>query len=354
MNRIKLLVLCLILATTCCLQSRAQQSQIPGGPFECDGLAYLFQGDPAKMIRLDPETSEYEIVSEDLFPGDTLQRINAVGFNSTDHYFWGYRLGTNELVRISSDFSTMSYTIAAIPDTMLFYSGDIDENGIMYLLPHNEPTIWRVDLNPFSENYLTVLDVLPTDTTIVSDWAVNPADNQLYALSSEYHLYRFDTSTGSRTDLGEVTGEGLHDFGHYGTAFFDSSGKFYFSHNQNGNMFSISATDLGNTSAEWVGLVPFSSSNDGAMCSLEIVGQDELPGSAISIFPNPCESEFVLKTPFAGLNEVLVYDTYGRLIVSSSFSNSTKVLTSDWSDGLYVVRILHHGEIVFTERIVKQ
>ncbi|PSL21410.1 putative secreted protein (Por secretion system target) [Dyadobacter jiangsuensis] len=199
--------------------------------------------------------------------------INAIGYNTVDNYIWGFRYGTNQLVRIGSDWSVTFHDVTGFPSPVPGYAtGDVSPNGILYLYASNSNQITKVDLNPGSANYLTAVTV-PTTPTDLNDWSFNPTNGMLYGFGTSKVLYQFDPATGNRTTLGSVTGAGIETStytGAFGTAFFDTDGDMYVGNNGSGAIFKISAP-LTNLTASLFSTASGVTPGDGARCPSAIV-----------------------------------------------------------------------------------
>ncbi|WP_191037043.1 DUF6923 family protein [Spirosoma validum] len=170
--------------------------------------------------------------------------INNLGYNVTDNYLWGYRNGTNQLIRIGSektvDFfaisglsSDCSYSFGTINNTV-FKAGDISLNGILYLLNgFDGDRFIRVDVNPSSPTYLQKLSDIPLSLSpgagtlaIMADLAFNPIDGNLYGVGTDKNLVRINPTTGVVSVLGALAGL-EDDSSNFLIAFFDQAGSLY-------------------------------------------------------------------------------------------------------------------------------
>ena len=90
-------------------------------PFSCTtGTAYLFQQSPTNAYTVNLVTGATTLVASGIVSGTTNRELNAVGYNVTDNYIWGYRQNTNQVVRIGSDFSTQGVSIPGLPTGLGF------------------------------------------------------------------------------------------------------------------------------------------------------------------------------------------------------------------------------------------
>ncbi len=220
----------------------------PPTPFNCDTTAYLFLDNPTRMYLLNLNSGASQLVVDPIISSPCNQGLNAFGFNPADNYIWGYRVNTNQIVRIASDYSVTIFTIAGLP-IKPYQTGDISDNGIMYLYAGSilDTEFYRIDLNPPAPQLiLPNLAIVPTS---LSDWAFSPVDGNLYTISNNvFEMYRFD-ALGVRTFLGNATGAGINAGGNYGGIFMDNFGSMYASNNATGQIFKIDQPHLGNTTA---------------------------------------------------------------------------------------------------------
>ena len=245
-------------------------------PISCQNSAFMFHDVPTEVSLLNLTTGIMSLHNSTL----STNKLNAAGYNKKDNFIWGYdqikRDGT--LLRIGKD-SDGSYVSKEfkVPSLNGFssYSADIDDNGHMYLKEggKNNLNVIVIDLDPNSANYLTqIRDFHLTQKLDIHDWAFNPVDDFLYAITKgDSKLYRINPTNGTVTFKGDT---GINKSGQYGASFFDKHGFFYVYNNQGG----IYQIDVQN-SAE---AVLFSNTdavnkNDGAMCSdVEVIQPPKL------------------------------------------------------------------------------
>lgn len=242
-------------------------------PFNCANPAYLFQFNDVYAINL--ASGAATLVGENI----TGPSINATGYNPTDGFIWGSLAGTDQkIIRIGADFSVTEFVIPSLP-TNNRYIGDVSSDGIYYLKPGGT-TVYRVDIDPNSPNYLTGLSNITLSQSISNhDWAFNAADGMLYTVEKGSNiLYRIDPNDGTVYSIGEVPIlSGLNYT--YGAVYFDVDGRFYVSANQTGTVYVIQKVqDLTVGSAIDSNLFAFgpaASSNDGARCPTAPVPQED-------------------------------------------------------------------------------
>ena len=200
------------------------------------------------------------------------QGANSIGYNPLDGLIYGKRIGTNEIVRIASDLSVQIIPITGLSTANLF-AADVDSNGIYYLTRTGYTTIERVDLNPSSPTYMTLLSPLTVSSINYSDIAINPNDGYGYAITdgaAPHSLLKINMTTGSITNLGTVTGGGSETVTTtFGGSWMDSTGNVYFNHGSTGNTYMVANTHSLSVGAVTSVFVSTSTTglNDGARCS---------------------------------------------------------------------------------------
>jgi hypothetical protein len=285
------------------LPVQAQQTS-----FNCNsGKSYLFQNAVNSSV-----TNAYEI---DLTTGTSVQKttsgitggqLNAFGFNPVDKYIWGQVYNQGQVVRIGSEFTAQTYTVSGLPSGP-YVVGDIDKNGVMYLAigGSNATTdIFTTDLTKFATGLSA--NKLTTTASFITDWAISPKDNNLYAMYSSLSnkptaltLYRFLTAdrtnangtitvAGTRETLGEVSGGSpAITPNNFGSAFMDINGSFYVVANATGAVYRIDRPDLlaagSSPTATYIASpsqTPNTTNTDGARCATSIVAP--LPVTLVS------------------------------------------------------------------------
>ncbi|WP_028108165.1 LruC domain-containing protein [Ferrimonas futtsuensis] len=239
-------------------------------PFEnCPTEAFLFQKDTT-VYGVDLVTGDYEVLKEDL----TLAgNVNAIGFNQTDNYIYGFSKSQLKVVRVGGDYEAQVLNVSGLPSGVHFYVGDVTNNT--YWIYHKNHGLYAISLSASDPNYLKAVKIPGADTSMnLTDFAFHPDDGELYAVDNgSGAVYQIDTSDGSREILGYggVTGT-------FGAGYFDKSGYYYISRNQDGNIFRL---DLRNPeqldpTAEFYANGPSSNQNDGARCAIAPVVADNV------------------------------------------------------------------------------
>ncbi|MCB9082576.1 MAG: T9SS type A sorting domain-containing protein [Lewinellaceae bacterium] len=94
---------------------------------------------------------------------------------------------------------------------------------------------------------------------------------------------------------------------------------------------------------------PSAYSNPAAVTLVNSI-QDPLRDSPIHVFPNPAQAELFIQTPLE-ITAITLYDYSGKRLNSYG---PTRVLASDWPQGIYLIKFNTKGGSVHWQRIVKQ
>ncbi|WP_413112370.1 LruC domain-containing protein [Thaumasiovibrio sp. DFM-14] len=236
-------------------------------PFDtCPSKAYLFQGKPVEVYGVNLVSGTSALLSNNV--GMT-GNINAVGFNFTDRYIYGFNTTDFKVVRLGKDFQAEALNVVGLPDDKTFFVGDVFNHT--YYLYRKGTGLFSIDLSPLSNDpsaELTAELITATATIALTDFAVNPVNNRLYGIDNgSGELFEFDLLSGSSSSVG-LTGE----LGTFGAGYFDVNGNYYVSRNQDGQIYRIALGDEGDIETGNVPAVkfadgPFSNQNDGARCA---------------------------------------------------------------------------------------
>jgi len=248
-------------------------------PIPCQSSAFMLHTPtldaPAELSTLDLKSGTLNDITIDL--GST--HLNGAGYNKKDGFIWAVDQESKDgtLVRIGLDnngqYVSQKFKIAG--ESFSSYIGDVDNNGHLYIKTSSKTgkTGIVIDLDPNSNTYLTKIKPFNLSQTLdIHDWAFNPIDGFLYAVtksgntynsSNPNKLYKINPSNGTVTPLGDT---GMNEDGNLGGAFFDKYGIFYVSVNKSRKIYKI---DVANSStASYFSTVNKTlKRNDGAMCS---------------------------------------------------------------------------------------
>ena len=237
---------------------------VQAAPFaSCSNLAYLVQGSPAAMFSLNLSTGAVNLETDNM---GTNNKVNALGFNPNDNYFYAWSRQFNTVVRIGDDFQIEPLVIANKPNVN-FYVGDVSTTENAYYMYRKGSatghSLWRVSLDPNDAQYLQAVAIIDGATTNLNifDFAFHPSNSYIYAVAKDGTLHRIDLLTGLETTLGNVG-----ETGTFGANYFDSDGNMYISRNKDGHVFKIDLSAPTPT-AVLFSFGPSSSNNDGARCS---------------------------------------------------------------------------------------
>lgn len=253
--------------------------------FACNSLYYQVETDKLYSVN---ETGVRTLVA-------TLSgNLNAMGYNAVDNFVWGYDNASSQVFKLGINGVIQRFAISNIPAATHpdgYSVGTVSTTGYLYLYEKNGSQYITVDINPArTETYLKLVDpttgftvktsapwgtALTGGASTISDWAFNPSDSQIYALTdgtsaTPYQVLQLNPLTGASTLLaGQVTGGGLETSGQdFGSSIIDANGNFIVFGNTTGyyyrvNLSTKAATQLSNVASP-------SASNDGAFCPLAL------------------------------------------------------------------------------------
>jgi LruC domain-containing protein len=227
----------------------------------CPSEAYLYQGNPVSVFGVDLLTGQYELLSNDSsLPGN----INAVGFNFTDRFIYGFNTSLFSVVKIDRYFQAEELNVTGLPSNTTFYVGDVLNNA--YWVYRKKVGLFRISLDENDETFLTAVKFESANTSLtLTDFAFHPGDDQLYAIDNKTGiLYRISVDSGEATGLGYTGITGT-----FGAGYFDVNGYYYVSRNQDGHVFRVNLSDpnVPVPTAQFFAYGPYSSQNDGARCA---------------------------------------------------------------------------------------
>ncbi|OBX25050.1 DUF6923 family protein [Gelidibacter algens] len=300
-------------------------------PFDCtDGLAFIITNTGTSESNyvsgfhtLNLTTNVQTLIKDPLVEASSTSRfINGIGYNTKDSFLYGLLQSTNKIVRIDAKGDVEYFDIKSPFTTGFYSSGDMNNNGILYL--HSGKKFVAVNLDPLSPNYLTSTDLLDY-TIVINDLAYNAIDNSLYMMTSTENpkLFRYDLASNTVIDLGFVSGLEAETTNSYGTAFFDSVGNLFVANNSSGLTYKISSPHTGGVTASFYsaamqGLQP----GDGARCqdqiSLPVANDDTACGlletdTVIDVLANDGEGSYALNLSSVQLIDPIT-ETYANTV----------------------------------------
>ncbi|WP_043993899.1 LruC domain-containing protein [Moritella sp. PE36] len=192
--------------------------------------------------------------------------VNAIAFNETDRYIYGFNKQLLSLVRFDRDFKATVLPFKN-PPTNNFYVADISNNN--YYFYRWNVGLFYTSLDASDPDYLTIIQVTGANQSMgIADFAFHPIDGNLYAVESlTGDLYQINPTDGSAI---VVANTGFTASGSaFGAAYFDILGNLYFVRNNDGNVYRTDITDPNNISGATVYFAQAAptNSNDGARCA---------------------------------------------------------------------------------------
>ncbi|MBL7704089.1 MAG: T9SS type A sorting domain-containing protein [Taibaiella sp.] len=234
----------------------------------CTSDAFFVQGTSGNFNSLNLVTGTLSASATD---GITSPNQNALGFNAIDGLFYGSDVVSGQIFVTQITPTPGGYTysskyvayIAQLQAAGNIIVGDV-YGGKMYLRNGNTNTHYVVDVNPSSPAYLQLIaTVTESATNNFADWAYNPVDGALYAISSANgQLLKVDPNTGAVTNLGAAVPTAA-----YGAVFFDNQGYFYVYNNSTGVIYRINIASGVYTGVPFASSTSGLSNNDGARCA---------------------------------------------------------------------------------------
>ncbi|CAA6821665.1 MAG: Conserved repeat domain protein [uncultured Sulfurovum sp.] len=259
-------------------------------PFNCSTNAYVFSSSAYNAQTdshgFDLSTGTKTSTQLNINTGN----INAIGYNITDNFIWGYDRKNYKVVKVGSNYEITSYDINGLPSFSpaddgnhpTYHVGDVSQGGILHLATISDPkTIYRVDVNPLSANYLKALPSINVSQDMyISDFAFSPIDNLLYAVDFYNNLIKIDQNTGTVTTLKSLS---LPNQGNVASVFFDKNGNLYAHHSKNGDIHKIATPHLGGAiNMTYFSTIGNSNHGDGARCSGAAVVHPDAPTMSVS------------------------------------------------------------------------
>ncbi|MGF1727428.1 LruC domain-containing protein [Photobacterium nomapromontoriensis] len=226
----------------------------------CPYTAFLMQDAQTNVYGVNLLTGAYQTLQTNI--GQT-GNLNAAGYNEADNFIYAFNTTSKNVVQVNRNFTASNLAVTGLPDTP-FYVGDVDNNT--YYLYRQGLGLYKIPLNENDPNYLKATVVSGSDASMkLTDFAFHPSDGNIYAIDNKRgYLYRINPVTGNKVVLGNTGITGT-----FGAAYFEASGQFYFSRNQDGIIFSIDITDPTTIvpTATRFAAGPNSGLNDGVRCA---------------------------------------------------------------------------------------
>ena len=221
----------------------------------CSSDGYLLRNSPTDITSINLALGQVTPLYDDVLPTAT-GVFGGTGYNVITNTLIGDNIKNKDTI-LMVDGSGTAFVLPITNSSMAlnnYNSGDIDDNGVLLLMNNSGTSMYRIDVNPNSVNYLRQIDELSVSAPTMADMSINPIDNMLYTLTPTGSLVKFDPITGTRTNLGSVGGVGTTSSG-WGAIYFDDQGFMYAAQNPNpGRIIRIDLSDpsltAGNYTAE--------------------------------------------------------------------------------------------------------
>lgn len=238
----------------------------------CSSDGYLLRNSPTDITSINLALGQVTPLYDDVLPTAT-GVFGGTGYNVITNTLIGDNIKNKDTI-LMVDGSGTAFVLPITNSSMAlnnYNSGDIDDNGVLLLMNNSGTSMYRIDVNPNSVNYLRQIDELSVSAPTMADMSINPIDNMLYTLTPTGSLVKFDPITGTRTNLGSVGGVGTTSSG-WGAIYFDDQGFMYAAQNPNpGRIIRIDLSDpsltAGNyTAVDFTQMNTSTGQNDGARC----------------------------------------------------------------------------------------
>lgn len=249
-------------------------------PLVCDSTMIQFAGQPSQWRHINLVTGSSELDG----PLSRPDSINAIGYNTTDNYLYGYDQTEQAIVRITQNrevviLSPLPTGLPAVDYTV----GSFDTSGFYYLYSRGTSRCYTIDLRPDSPTFLKLVDPsmgyeeqtsnygTPLSAPLqIGDWAYYANDGGLYGVEPNGVVYRVDIANGLVFPL-DTTGPNPGSV--FGSVVIDGSGHLYAVTNSDGTIYRY--TISGNTADG----VRFSATlpdpfHDAAMCPTAVIEVD--------------------------------------------------------------------------------
>ncbi|MFK7803941.1 MAG: hypothetical protein AB8G95_20070 [Anaerolineae bacterium] len=298
---------------------------MPPTPFVCDGTIYISQGNSTAtgLYTVNSSTSPFGL---DLVFGSGGFQYNSMGYNVINGEIHalvrstggGYTKGDFISIDGAGTITNYGQPNVAPNDS---YSGDVDENGIHYLV--KQKNLWAYDTN--DPNYPTLMAGYPKTMAFNAgaDIAYNPKDGLLYSISgSKLNIINPLSGVTTRINLTAPTGETYAAINSAGAMWVDAAG-IIFGYQNSGYIYTVDPATGVSTRVSTATNV---STNDGTGCAYA-------PIFTKSITPSTFKPGDILTYEFVIVNGLLqsnlAYDFEDTLPGDLTFITNTLTITGD-------------------------
>lgn len=250
-------------------------------PFVCGGDFFI-------CLTPSSNSSFYRIiyngttVSFNNFTGNSTDRLNSIGYRSTDNFIYGVNPNNLRLYRIDAQGNTTLVTqLTGAPSNTVYYAGDITPDGRTMVLiggrqGQSNTDLLRIDLTDPNYPVTQVSLVLVgggANNTRVADIAFDPTTGILYA---------FDFDAGQLLTIDQRTGivdnqrfAALPSAILFGALFFDEFGELfgYGRSGSSGDQREFYSINKRTGTANLLAIGPGASGNDGCSCPYRVAAQ---------------------------------------------------------------------------------
>src|SRR5690606_34418110 len=85
------------------------------------------------------------------------------------------------------------------------------------------------------------------------------------------------------------------------------------------------------------------------------IGYEDSIGNQLLLYPNPAKDLVIIDNIPHGETEIIVFDITGKVMVSKlTNAETTRIDTSNFLNGVYLVRLDYYGEIVHKKLVVNK
>ncbi len=280
------------------LTSYGQVSPDPE-PIECESYLQFFQVIKGK------EFTPYFPATPGYGPTINLNTnanflTNAIGYNIADQFIYGISSANHHLIKIGKDgaFNDLGSIGLPFPNAgaQVYYSGDCDDNGNLYVYDSNNPTIFKISLTGPNFTVTTINCTTPSTHPkgfVLADFSYHPGTGKFYGLENVTSKLVSIEITSGNTGIMEYAGpnQGLLSPFHIGDPSFTNSqstykgygasyvagNDLYFFQNETGDLYKVelqSTPPLNTTLHDQTNIVL--TKNDGASCPYLCCGGDNL------------------------------------------------------------------------------
>jgi len=301
--------------------------------FICSENSYIFtshsKNDPLDSYNVNIVTGESYLEKSSFHDVN----INAIGYNTTDDYIWGYDRVAHKVARIDAGYNVELHAITDLPEKD-FVAGDVSLDGVLYLYDKDdkEAIIYGVDVNSSSTNYLKPVDSFRLPRQIqTTDMAFNPIDSRLYFMDNDNgDLYRLDLSDHQLENLGNTQMPEKQK--NSGAVFFDNEGNFYI-YNNNGKIYKVDLSDSDqyldpnvDPIVTFLHDVPEFESKDGARCPNAPAPKEDKKNECTLAFPGALNSTY---DEIQINDQTKIYGTTNHTLITKSLSAEESVRCDD-------------------------